>query len=533
MILAQNKNIFSAGLESNMQYYVDDEKTGDFNQDNRFRSNNYLKLDYSFSNFHVGIQFESYAPQALLNYSESFDKEFGIATYYAQYKNEKINVLAGYFYEQFGSGLIYRSWEDRQLGLNNALRGGKVIYTPTNFLSFTGIYGEQRIGFDISNGQIFGFNSEIDLATIFDSKNQLTLGFSYIGRSEDFENLESEIDKTTHLFSGRLNYANNNFYSNFEYIFKSKDALVEQGFIFPNKGFTGNALLWNFGYSQKGLGIDATFRRLENMSFYSERSASGNLDNELLVNYVPALTKQHDYSLTNIYVYQAQPQLSFFPLKKAGEIGFQIDLFYNIKKETFFGGKYGTKIALNFSNWHGINADFDAVDRTYDSDFLSFGDKYFTDYNIEIRKKWSKKWFSIFSYLNVFYSKKYIEEKIGNVNANIFIAETTFRFLKNKSTRLVLEHLSTNDDQKDWASGLVELNLSPNFSLFASDMYNYGNNRDIEKIHYYNFGTSYSKNRTRVALGYGRQRGGLVCIGGVCRFVEASTGLTVNLSTSF
>ncbi|NOQ92986.1 MAG: hypothetical protein GQ552_09770, partial [Flavobacteriaceae bacterium] len=249
--------------------------------------------------------------------------------------------------------------------------------------------------------------------------------------------------------------------------------------------------------------------------------------------YVPALTKQHDYSLTNIYVYQAQPQLSFFPLKKAGEIGFQIDLFYNIKKETFFGGKYGTKIALNLANWHGISADFDAVDRTYDSDFLSFGDKYFTDYNIEIRKKWSKKWFSIFSYLNVFYSKKYIEEKIGNVNANIFIAETTYRFLKNKSTRLVIEHLSTNDDQKDWASGLVELNFSPNFSLFVSDMYNYGNDREIEKIHYYSFGTSYSKNRTRLALSYGRQRGGLVCIGGVCRFVEASTGLTVNLSTSF
>ncbi|NOQ92523.1 MAG: hypothetical protein GQ552_07395, partial [Flavobacteriaceae bacterium] len=76
LILAQSENIFSVGLESNMQYYVDDEKIGDFNDDNRFRSNNYLKLDYSFSKFQVGIQFESYAPQALLNYSESFDKEF-------------------------------------------------------------------------------------------------------------------------------------------------------------------------------------------------------------------------------------------------------------------------------------------------------------------------------------------------------------------------------------------------------------------------------------------------------------------------
>lgn len=533
MIVAQNRSVFSAGLESIMQYYIDDNKTGDFNEDNRFRSNNYLKLDYSFNNFSIGVQFESYIPQALLNYSESFNKEFGFATFYAQYQNEKIDVLAGYFYEQFGSGLIYRSWEDRQLGLNNALRGGRVIYKPTDFLSFTGIYGKQRIGFDVSEGQIFGFNSEIDLNPNFDSNNNFKLGFSYIGRKENFENPNSDINETTNLFSGRIDFSNNNFYSKFEYVFKSKDALVEQGFIFPDKGFTGNAFLWNLGYSQKSLAIDLTFRRLENMSFYSERSASGNLDNELIVNYIPSLTKQQDYGLTNIYVYQAQPQLSFFPLNQAGEIGFQFDIFYNIKKETFFGGKYGTKIALNFSNWNGISADFDNLNRTYSSDFLKFGDKYYSDYNIEIRKKWSKKWYSLFSYYNIFYSKKYIEQTVGNVNANIVVGETTYRFLKNKSTRLVLEHLSTKDDKKNWVSGLVEFNFSPIFSIFASDLYNYGNDQSIERIHYYNFGGSYSKNRTRLALSYGRQRGGLVCIGGICRFVEPSTGLTLNLSTSF
>ncbi len=533
IIVSQSVNYFSAGIESNSQYYVDDDKTGDFDEENRFRSNNYIKLDYSFHNFTVGVQFESYAPQALLNYANSFDKEFGVATYYVQYKNEKIDVIGGYFYEQFGSGLIFRSWEDRQLGLNNALRGGKIIYTPTKYLSFTGMYGEQRVGFDVSNGQVFGFNSEIDLSTIIGIKNTLILGLSYIGRSEGFENTISQINETTNLVSGRLNYSNSNFYTNFEYIFKGEDALVEQGFIFPNKGFTGNAFLWNIGYSQKGLGIDFTFRRMENMRFYSEREASGNLDNELIVNYIPSLTKQHDYSVTNIYVYQSQPQLSFFPLNKAGEIGFQVDLLYKIKKETFLGGKYGTKIALNFSNWHGLDAEFDNVNRTYSSEILSFGDKYYSDFNIEIRKKWSKKFQSIFTYLNIFYSKKYIEEKIGNVNANIFVAETTYRFKNNKSTRLVIEHLSTNEDQKNWVSGLLEMNLTPLFSIFVSDLYNYGNDRKFEKIHYYNFGGSFSKNRTRVALGYGRQRGGLVCIGGVCRLVAPSTGVTLNLSTSF
>ena len=33
--------------------------------------------------------------------------------------------------------------------------------------------------------------------------------------------------------------------------------------------------------------------------------------------------------------------------------------------------------------------------------------------------------------------------------------------------------------------------------------------------------------------GFGRQRGGLICIGGVCRYVPESNGFNLNLSHSF
>ncbi|WGU71571.1 DUF6029 family protein [Capnocytophaga canimorsus] len=35
-------------------------------------------------------------------------------------------MTAGHFYEQFGSGLALRLWEDRALGINNALFGGRI-----------------------------------------------------------------------------------------------------------------------------------------------------------------------------------------------------------------------------------------------------------------------------------------------------------------------------------------------------------------------------------------------------------------------
>ena len=72
--------------------------------------------------------------------------------------------------------------------------------------------------------------------------------------------------------------------------------------------------------------------------------------------------------------------------------------------------------------------------------------------------------------------------------------------------------------------------INNNFNLFISDIWNYGNE---EKLHYYNLGGSYSKGSSRLGFNYGRQRGGLVCVGGVCRFVPESNGFNLSLSHSF
>ncbi|MCT4623955.1 MAG: DUF6029 family protein, partial [Schleiferiaceae bacterium] len=38
---------------------------------------------------------------------------------------------------------------------------------------------------------------------------------------------------------------------------------------------------------------------------------------------------------------------------------------------------------------------------------------------------------------------------------------------------------------------------------------------------------------TRVQLGYGRQPSGIFCVGGVCRFVPASNGLQMSITSNF
>jgi len=113
-------------------------------------------------------------------------------------------------------------------------------------------------------------------------------------------------------------------------VIKDKDALLEFGSVNTNSLSKGNALLYNAGYSYRRFGLNATFRRLENMTYYSDREVNDNIDNEQLVNYLPSLTKQHDYSLANIYVYQTQSRVTFNPFEKAGEIGYQFDAYYQI-----------------------------------------------------------------------------------------------------------------------------------------------------------------------------------------------------------
>ena len=559
------KNNLRTSYESNSQWYLNDSKFGDFEEEEHLRSTNFLRLDYSISNqFSAGLQLESYAPENLLNNSKLYNKDFGLATYYLRYTTKKIDITLGYFYEQFGSGLILRSWEDRALGVNTAMRGARIIYYPSNSIKITTLYGRQRKGFDVSDGDIFGVDTEIDISSTFDilPSSNLVLGLSYVGKNESYlksnESITGDIPELVNAFSARLDYTNKNFYTNIEYVKKSKDLRLNN--IIPNivtfsenETFKGNALSWTAGYSQRGFGVSYNFRRLENMRWFSERAqsnANNNPTNQLSVNYLPALSKQHDYTLANIYLYQSQPGLFIenyeSPLVKAGEIGQFVDVFFNIRKGSFLGGKYGTKVNFNMSYWANLASNYSdptgipyfvSDNLTYETEFINFKNKLYSDLNFEIRKKWNKRLKSIFTFINLYYNKSVLESKADNstVRARIGVIDGTYKFGKGKSLRLELQHLSTNDDARNWMGGTVEYFFNSKFGVYVNDSYNYEYSKIDQdtKIHFFNLGGSYTKGTSRFAINYGRQRGGLLCVGGICRPVSQNTGVTVNFITTF
>lgn len=526
------------GLESNSQWYLNDKGQQTVHPEDPLRSNNYLFLNYNLNKWSAGLQVESYEKNALLNYNPKY-KGTNVATYFVNYKDKTFDLTAGYFYEQFGSGLILRSWEDRALGINNALRGVRAIIRPTNYLSFTTLYGQQRTGFDVSEAKIHGFNTEVDFGTLLKfEKSQLSGGLSFVGRDEKTTIVNPDFDDMTNAISYRLNFSHNSFYISSELDTKSRDGVLSDA----NNNLssklvkTGNAFLLNMGYTKKGLGIDATFRRMQNMAFFSQRiPENGLIYNDVLMNFTPGLTKQQHLNTANIYVYQAQSKVDFTSneVMKAGEIGGQIDVFYDAKKGSMLGGKYGTKFSFNSARWYNLDGNYLFAPSNYDTKLFSGSDKYYVDYNLEITKRFSPKMISGFTYINQFYNANFLAGYLAEVNTHILGLETTYSFTKSRSVRGVFDHMWADADRKNWASATLEYNANSKMSFYVSDLYNYGNDAKKSRTHYYNVGGSYRRGSSRIALNYGRQRGGLVCVGGVCRIVPESTGVSLSLNTSF
>ena len=267
------------------------------------------------------------------------------------------------------------------------------------------------------------------------------------------------------------------------------------------------------GYSGNGLGVNLTGRRLEWMN---SEIIAGNGSTSNLLNYVPAMSTQYTYMLTNLHPHT--PQTGEVTKAISGEMGGQLDVFYHFKRGTVIGGKRGLKLHANFSSYYALEKEGTA----------QIGNLSFRDFSIDVEKQWTKSFKMNLLYSMQEYSPSYGANKATNLS-NIFVADLQYKFTPSFSTRMELQYLTTKEDQKDWMAALLEINFAPAWSIYGSDMYNHGK----EKIHYYNVGASYAKSRTRVALSYGRNREGYVCSGGVCRTIPKYTGANLTITTSF
>ena len=294
----------------------------------------------------------------------------------------------------------------------------------------------------------------------------------------------------------------------------------------------GSALYINASVYPEDIGINLSYHRLDNMDFRADREAVGQT---LQMNFIPPLSKLYTYRMLTMYPYATQFN---------GEVGAQIEITTSLLKK-LFGNRKNADLIINFSRVQSI--DTTQIDKyTYDSRW-GWGDElFYQEFILEFDKSWTRKFETKMLYANQIYNKDVLESegaaKYGKIYTNIAIIEAYIKFKRGKTLRLDFQHMWSKQDSNfvhsdrrdgNWMFFLAEYSIAPHWFFSVMDEYNYTNPVKEYRLHYPSVSFTYALKSTQITAFFGKQRGGLICVGGVCRPVPASNGFRLSVTTSF
>jgi hypothetical protein len=545
----------TGNFQSDFQYYIEDtliDPTGQAFPDERLLGTGFLNLTYRRDNFMAGIRYENYQNNRV-GLPVGYQGE-GITYRYARFIKNSFDVTAGNFYEQFGSGLIMRAYEERGLGLDNNLDGLRMVYTPVEGITLKGLIGRQRNYFEKSNSIVRGFDGEWSLKNTlnWEGYTNLILGAGIVSKFQQFNSAQYVYPNNVAAGAFRANLITErlNFFGEFAY--KANDPSLDNAEIFK----PGTALYLTGSYTGNNLGASLSIKHYDNFSFRSEPATD---PQQLLVGYLPSVTTLHTYALPALYAYNTV---------MTGEQGYQGEVSYNFKRGTGLGGKYGTKVMASFAQSFSLDKDYTPRDITDDNDSVvdqiiggtdgyttnfGIGDfQYFHDFHVQIQKKLSKKWKLSATYYNFFFNNDALRKGVAGAldfeliktdtdpqtfDVNAAVIELLWKIKPGHSLRTEIQGLLTEGQDGnfggDWGLILMEYSIAPEWFFAIQDAYNFGNNIEDLRIHYISVNVGYTHETNRFQLGYGRQQEGVFCVGGICRVVPASNGFTFGVTSNF
>ncbi|MCR4853036.1 MAG: DUF6029 family protein [Prevotella sp.] len=535
-----NKVVVTGSVQSDILIPQEDDNIGTGSYDSDVLMNNYVDLNLTSRYVDAGLRGE-YMEHPLPGYEKDFSG-WGLPHFWVKGKLGKTELTAGTFYEQFGSGFILRTYEERSLGIDNSILGARLATTPVKGVNVKVLGGKQRRYWDWNDAWLTGADIVLNIdqwsPRMQESSTFLSVGASWLNKHEDEEDIMTDathklnLPENVNAFDVRAQFQKGNVSVLAEYAHKTQDPSFDNGYIYR----PGYVAMLSASYSKRGMSLLLQAKRSDNMSFRSRRSMNGSSS---MLNHLPAFTLDHTYDLPAMYPYATQPM---------GEWAYQAELGYQFKRGTALGGKYGTNVKLNFSHVHSLdkNERSTIVERAangsplteimgrgsdgYGSSFWKWGDQmYYQDLNIQIEKKFSRQFKLNLMYMNQFYNMTAIEGEGGMIHSDIFVAEGKYQFNKKLTLRGELQYLSTKDDEGDWAYGLLELSVLPYLMFTVSDEWNCGET----DLHYYMFSATFNTGNHRIMAGYGRTSSGFNCSGGVCRYVPAQKGFSLSYNYNF
>jgi hypothetical protein len=534
---AQDAGNFSGSLELNGNFFIRDSTTSDTTsslsippqtQNDFFGGEVWLNMNYNYKGFDFGLRFDAFYNSNLPNPTGSYTAQ-GIGYWHIRKKIHGLDITAGHFYDQIGSGIIYRSYETRPLFIDNALVGIRLNYDlidkDAGSLNVKAFMGRHKKPFaDDQNNIISRTLRPVVKGLVFDGywSNEgegvnvsIAPGAGIVSRTLDEGTMNLLVSNilldTNNLFVPKYNvYAATvyntlsvgNFTGYGEVAYKTKEAVNNPNDTLEWLNKDGHMAYGSLAYSQKGFGVTLEAKVTDHFTVRSEPTQDLNLQTqEGFLHFLPPMTRINTYRLTSRYNAATQ---------EFGELAFQADIRYSPKK------------TLTLNLFGSLINDLDNTNLFRELQF-----------NVKYRKP--KKYSMTAGVQYIEYNQEKYENKPGVPVVQVLTPYVDFlyKFDKKRSLRAEIQYLYTEEDLGQFAFALLEYSVAPHWIITASDMINVKPKKSDEVVHYPRLAVAYVNKSNRFSIAFVRQVAGIVCSGGICRPEPAFTGVKLGVTSSF
>jgi hypothetical protein len=457
---------------------------------------NWLNLDYSKGIFSTGLRYSIFQPNdpdpSISRGKEKYAKiDFIYFDAAIGKRMEGLDILVGNYYALVGRGMVLKSYEDRNIRIDNNLLGLKVIGKYAGFI-LTAVSGMPE------NSQAER-KDILHLADIeYRNIKWLKLGGTYASNLPPVDGIAR-----TDMASLRAvpNFWNIDIYT--EYGVKMNANIKKNAFndseSIIGQGFYGNLNMY-FG----SLSLLGEYKYYDNYSFTTE-------DKTVNYNQPPSVRLEYTYMLPNRH-----PS----PLDPNNEQGYQVAVGYSLDPDTYLNTAYTiTKTLPEDSYFQRINGTNNSVQTQLE------------EFYVQAQRDWSSSFTTIAAFV-------FNEELTSNTKNITPILELEYYFKNINTIKVIFEHQhSTNritDEQHYTDVLLLEYLRSPRFNvaLVAELETREPEAGNIVRKFWGFVQVGYKLGyHSDISLLIGTRQAGNICIGGVCRFEPEFRGIELKMLT--